>query len=194
MISYSMKTRWQLAVAVLPLLGAPALAAQPESQMVVSTLGLSGHQIPNSELRDIRGGFDVSPSLSFSFAYQQITSVDGVVVQSILVPQTVLNPSGNRSSTTSFLAANNQGTHAINPVNGDIINLTSKANNGQTIINTVLGGSGITNHVMNQANNTTVNTSTTLDIGISGMNQFLAQGQSFTNAQSGLYYSGSAFR
>ncbi|MDE2240730.1 MAG: hypothetical protein KGJ73_12495, partial [Rhodospirillales bacterium] len=85
-------------------------------------------------------------------------------------------------------------TRTVTPSFNGNINLTTKANNGLTTINTQFGANGLSNVTANQANNTVVSVAATMNIAISGMNAFLTQQQSFANARSELYYAGSAFR
>jgi hypothetical protein len=217
MISYMRRAVGPLTLAALPLLSVPALASTPQTSSVIAMLGLSAQQIAPSELRNIRGGFDLSPSLSISFAFKQIESINGIVVQTIAVPETTVTnlSSGTKMdssevpavtkttspavttasvSSPSVTVTNAAGaTQTVNVPANSNINLTAAANNGLTAINTQLSNSGLTNTTMNQANNTAVSVAATMDISISGLSQFLAQQQSFANPQSGLYY-GSAFR
>jgi hypothetical protein len=201
--------------AALPLLSVPALAATPETSSVIAMLGLSAQQITPGELRNIRGGFDLGPSLSISFAFKQIESVNGIIIQTIAVPQTTVtnlsagtktdssevstvakttSPVTTTTSSPTVTVTNASGaTQTVNAPANSNINLTAAANNGLTAINTQLASNGISNTTMNQANNTAISIATTMNISISGLSQFLAQQQSFANPQSGLYY-GSAFR
>jgi hypothetical protein len=62
--------------------------------------------------------------------------------------------------------------------------VTSVINNGQTSITSQLNNSGITNVIANQANNALLSQMTTMNIGISGLSQWLSQQQTnsaFTN-------------
>lgn len=223
MVPISLKAVGQLAAASLPLLATPALAAQPEGPSAVSALGLSGEQLSLTELSRIRGGFDLNNSLSINFAFQQIEAINGIVVKSIMVPETNVT-AATPSFTTPFAASTQPSTLAttvpsaatstatsttspavlvtdaagntqtVAPSASGAINLTTTANSGLTAITTQFGASGLSNTTMNQANNTAVSVAATMNISISGMSQFLTQQQSFANAQSGLYYAGSAFK
>lgn len=215
MFTHMIRAVGPLMTAALPLLSAPALAATPETSSVIAMLGLSAQQIAPGELRNIRGGFDLGPSLSISFAFKQIESVNGIIIQTIAVPQTTVtglsagiktdasaasavtktaSPAVTTTSVPSVTVTNESGaTQTVNVPASSNVTLTAAANNGLTAINTQLANGGITNMTMNQANNTAISVATTMDIAIAGMSQFLAQQQSFANPQSGLYY-GSAFR
>ncbi len=195
----------------LPLLSPPALAAPPGMPSAVSVLGLSGQQISANELSKIRGGFDLSPSLSISFAFRQIEAINGIVVSSIVVPETNVTAAAAQTSTaassitpslTSTSSSSpaltvtnaNGDTQTVTPSASGAVNLTTTANNGLTTINTQLGANGLSNLTTNQANNTAVSVAATMNINISGLSQFLTQQQSFANTQAGLYYAGSAFK
>lgn len=74
---------------------APALAAGPAADMApggatagafVATQGLARYALGDAALAKIRGGFTVPGGVTFSFGFQQTTSINGTVVQSILVP------------------------------------------------------------------------------------------------------------
>ncbi|MDE2240745.1 MAG: hypothetical protein KGJ73_12570, partial [Rhodospirillales bacterium] len=86
MVRYSIKTLACLTAGTLPLLAMPAKAAAPRAGPEISALGLSGQQIPPSELDTIRGGFNLGAGLSIGFAFKQIEAVNGIVVKSIMVP------------------------------------------------------------------------------------------------------------
>ncbi len=207
MIPLSIKIAGQLATASLVLLAGPARASPPGTPAAIAALGLSGQQISLKELGGIRGGFDLAPSLSISFAFKQIEAINGIVVKSIMVPETNLTGAASSASTIAGVGTSrsastpsvtvtdaNGNTQTITPSANNTINLTATGNNGQTVINTQLGSSGLNNITTNVASNTAVSVAATLNIGISGLSQFLTQQQSFANTQSGLYYAGSAFK
>jgi hypothetical protein len=224
MFSHVIKAAGPLATAALPLLGAPALAAGPETSSVVAMLGLSGQQISPRELGNIRGGFDLSPSLSISFAFKQVEAINGIIIQSIVVPVTTVTdlsadtntvsssvtssgspsvssatsavtPTTSTTSSPSVTVTNAAGsTQTVTPSGSNTINLTTVANNGLTVINTQLGSNGLSDVTTNQANNTAVSVSSTMDFAIGGLSQFLTQQESFANIQSGLYTTGSGFK
>ncbi len=209
MVRYSIKTTACLTAGALTLLATPAKAAPPGAGMEISALGLSGQQIPPNELNNIRGGFNMGAGLSISFAFKQIEAVNGIIVKSIMVPEINVTAAAGTSATS-----HGNGTPYVTPVNTPAvlvtdatgttqtvtqsssgnINLTTKANNGQTTINTQFGANGLSNLMANQANNTAVSVAATMNIAISGMSGFLTQQQTFANARSGLYYAGSAFK
>lgn len=184
----------------LPLFSTFAWAAPPDTPANLSTLGLSGQQIGPNELRYIRGGFELSPSLSISFAFKQIQAVNGIIVKSIMVPETNITPtavpslSGSNTSPAVTVTDAAGSTQTVTPSSNGNITVSSTTNNGQTTIGTQLGSNGLATVTENQANNASVSVASTINIAISGMSQFLTRQQSFANMQSGLYYAGSAFK
>jgi len=79
--------------------------------------GLS--QLSPQDLDGIRGGFNLTPELSVNFAFQQIATIDGIVVQSILVPMTTLTSS---SGTPQVIVS------AIVPTPASTVNTSSDVN------------------------------------------------------------------
>ncbi len=70
----------------------PALAQGPKSaahgaEAFVAAAGLGRYALGDAALAKARGGFATAGGISFNFGFQQITSINGTVVQSILVPQ-----------------------------------------------------------------------------------------------------------
>ena len=205
MIRHSIKALGWFSAAALPLLSTPAWASPAPAGMEIASLGLTGQQIPNGELRNIRGGFSLGNNLSINFAFKQIEAVNGIIVKSIMIPQTNVTAAAASSSSSplvtipssapSVVVTDSTGaSKTITPSSGSAVNLATRANNGLTVINTQLGSNGISNLTTNQANNTAISVAATMDIAITGMSQFLTQQQSFANVQSGMYYTSSAFK
>ena len=67
------------------LLAAPACFAAPAPGLV-NAPWLQRAALGDAALAGIRGGFDVTPKLTIDFAYQQITSINGTVVATVLIP------------------------------------------------------------------------------------------------------------
>ncbi|MBB5371989.1 hypothetical protein [Acidocella aromatica] len=168
---------------------APAANALPSAPAIVTIPGAV--QLTSAQLGAIRGGFDISPSLSIDFAFQQIDTVGGTVIQSIMVPNVTLT---SASSAIPITVTNGAGSNTITPASGSNITLTSTANSGLTTIVSTLGGSGISNVVSNQANNALVGVATTMNIAITGMTPWLTQQQINTNIQNSLYYNNGSFK
>lgn len=73
---------------------APVLAADPVASApphvhaghALAVQGLARYALGDAALAKIRGGFSVPGGIAFSFGFQQTTSINGTVVQNILVP------------------------------------------------------------------------------------------------------------
>ena len=162
----------------------------------VAGAGLKQYAMSNRQLGAIRGGMEWNGA-SFSFAFEQVTTVDGVVVSGILEQngaasayENMTNPVGSCSPSCST------GTSVTFSVtNGTVSPLSSSpgwtantsftpgtpiigtANNGQTIISTTLGPDGTINSITNTANGQLINQSTVLSVGVTGLAQSIAAEQ-----------------
>lgn len=58
----------------------------------------------DTQLGNIRGGFDVSPNLTINFGFQQITSLDNKIISSIVVPNITISPTSGRFSSLNQFA------------------------------------------------------------------------------------------
>ena len=184
-----------LASAAAPITGADGNGIGP--------LLLGPTQLSTRELSTIRGGFDLSPNMSISFAFSQVDSLGGTIIQSIMVPKTTLTQNSSPvtvnitgGGNTNLIQQSSTGNtempigNATVPLNittptqagASSITVTSTVNNGQTVVLSQLASSGITNVIQNQANNSQmISQMTTMNIDISGMSQWLSQQQaSFT--------------
>lgn len=158
------------AVLVGPLAGAATPFGTDTTPVVVYSLRLHGNELASSALADIRGGFELTPSLTINFGFSQIASIGQNVVQSIIVPMmTVTNGQTNVTPEIS------DGSNTNVQRSGSMISITSTADQGQTTFLTQLANSGVTNMIQNQANNKLIQQATTMHIGISGMSQWLSQ-------------------
>ncbi|OYV34684.1 MAG: hypothetical protein B7Z81_09720 [Acidocella sp. 20-61-6] len=128
--------------------------------------------------------------MSISFGFQQLNYVGSEIVQSILVPMTTLT----KGATTAPVYVTSGGTTTLQPTGTSGVNVTSTANNGQTLIMSQLNNSGITNVISNQANNVSLSQVTTMSIGIAGMTQWLSQQQVASALAHGLTFGQGAFR
>jgi hypothetical protein len=157
---------------------------------MISFLKLSSSQLSRQDLEKIRGGFDLKPGLSISFAFQQVDYQGTKAIQSILVPLTTLTSGsggavayvagGDTTILTQQGAGNtpptNVGGNTIQlPTGASSITLSSKLNNGATVVLSSLGSNGISNMITNMANNTILSQVTTMNFEITGMSQWLAQ-------------------
>ncbi len=76
---------------------APSVSPQPgfgtEAGLIDST-GLRQYAMTDHQLGKVRGGFFLPSGVGLSFGFQQLTSVNGTVVQGILVPLTKITGNG----------------------------------------------------------------------------------------------------
>ncbi|MGP8025433.1 MAG: hypothetical protein ACLPJJ_01760 [Acidocella sp.] len=178
---------------------AQAAHAAPSPLNIGGEIAIPGAiQLTPAQLANIRGGFDFGPSFSIDFAFQQIDTVNGVVVQSIMVPQvTLTSPSAGTSSSAGVpitVTNSNGSTNTFTPPSGSNVTLTNSANAGLTSVVSNLGGSGISNVISNEANNAMVSVATTANIGITGMSQWLMQQQIHSSIQNSLAFSNGGFK
>lgn len=194
-----------LAYGAPPMNGADGLDA-------ISSLQLGVTQLKTGELGAIRGGFDLSPKLSINFAFQQIDYQGTNVIQSIMVPMTTLSQAAH-NATIAIISSNGAATFmqpsqsdttsgddiqsslpnktpnntTYVPANASDIAVTSTANSGQSVVISQLGSGGITNTIMNQANNTLLSQVTNVNIDISGMSQWLSQQRGSLASSGGVF-------
>lgn len=70
-----------------PVLAQGAKGAADRADAFVAAVGLGRYALGDAALAKARGGFATAGGISFNFGFQQTTSINGTVVQSILVPQ-----------------------------------------------------------------------------------------------------------
>lgn len=184
----------------------------------INSLNLNREQLSSKALESIRGGFDLGPNLSINFAFSQIDSIGSNIVQSIIVPITTLTQDNPNASATvsgsggmpiaqlqmsganiaqgiSNFTPGNAGTSNTNTTNTTVVPtggtnyaIQTVANQGMTSISTQLANNGITNIIQNQANAQMIQQMTSIQIGITGMTQWLSQqrtNSALTNSLSG---------
>lgn len=195
-MSLNLFSKWSSCTALVTLgvYALPAYAEPPASRFsdtnVISSLQLSSSQISRQDLGNIRGGFDLKPGLSISFAFQQVQYQGAKIIQSILVPLTqltsgsggaVANVTGGDTTTLTQQGAGgpaviNVGNNTIQvPAGASSVVLSSTLNNGASVVLSSLGSNGISNMITNMANNTMLSQITTMNVEITGMSQWLAQ-------------------
>jgi hypothetical protein len=152
------------AVAATP----PGFDATPAS--LVRSLHLSGNELASGTLANIRGGFEVTPSLTINFGFSQIDTIGQKIVQSIIMPITTLT--NGQTNVTPQISG---GSTTSVQQNGSVISITSEGDQGQTTILTELANDGVTNLIQNQANDKLIQQTTTMYIGVSGMSSWLSQ-------------------
>ncbi|WP_227075902.1 hypothetical protein [Acidocella sp. KAb 2-4] len=167
--------------------GIPMAQAAPPSggAATIAALNLTGAELSPAQLAQLRGGFDISPGVSIDFSFQQIDSIAGTIVQSIIVPTVTLT---STSGPAPVVVSNGNGDTTIIPPGTANVTLGASGNQGLTNIVTTLGASGIANLVTNQANNTSVSVATTMSIGINGMSQWMTAQQVTSGILNGLNY------
>ncbi len=191
---------------------AQAAHAAPSPLNIGGEIAIPGAiQLTPSQLANIRGGFDFGPSFSIDFSFQQIATVNGVVIQSIMVPQVTVTPPSAWTSPSAdvthpsagtspypgvpiTVTNGNGSTNTFTPPSGSNVTLTNSASGGLTSVVSNLGGSGISNVISNEANNAMVSVATTANIGITGMSQWLVQQQIHSSIQNSLAYSNGGFK
>ncbi|GLR67759.1 hypothetical protein GCM10010909_24400 [Acidocella aquatica] len=207
-MSFNRFTKWSshtvfvTAVLFSPLAyAAPPVSSAPDNNEI-NSLQLAALQLPYQALGQIRGGFDVKPGLSISFAFQQVDYQGKTVIQSILVPLTTLTSgsggaiasvTGGGTTTLTQQGAGdptviNVGGNTIQvPAGTSSITLSSSINQGASVVISSLGGGGISNIISNTANNMMLSQVTTMNVEITGMSQWLAQQGSGLGAVGGAF-------
>ena len=201
MFSYLLSKWSPYAIFAATIMAGPLAYAAPATNGTdsLNMLQFGAAQLGTSELATIRGGFDLSSSLSINFTFQQIDYQGTNIIQSIIVPMTTLTQTA--PSAASVIISQNgtaTGTSSSNdtvvtPGNASSITVSSTANNGQSVVISQLGGSGITNIITNQANNTLLSQVTNMNIDISGMSQWLSQQRNDLASSGGAFVSSSFF-
>ena len=159
--------------------------------------------LDDSLLGDIRGGLDIGPGVTLSFAFQQSTFVNHDLAQSIVIPTLTVSPgsastAAASSSTPSVGIPSLAGFGMTAPVRNagipaqsatTIINngtlqttvsasaatVQSLVNSGVASIVSTLGNGGVTNVISNTLNNQLVQQVINVQIGITGLSQLLHQ-------------------
>jgi hypothetical protein len=75
----------EVTVRAAPIAPQPASAAEPAS---LAGVELKPYALNNVQLGEIRGGFSLPGGVTLSFGFQQLSSLNGTLIQSILVPLT----------------------------------------------------------------------------------------------------------
>ena len=161
--------------------------------------------LDDSQLGQVRGGIDSGSGVELNFAFQQSTVINNDVVQNVILPTITVagngttasvagstisdasRPAGSGFNAPSFLGTGRTApadiaTSAITPGmivnNGQVLQtnpLASSTPNGITVMS-AFGTAGLTNLVANTANNQLVQQMTTINVGVSGLQQLLQQG------------------
>lgn len=158
--------------------------------------------LDDSELGEVRGGFEAAPGVEFNFAFQQQTFVNQNLVQSVIVPTLTVTPStavvslasspfdfasaaAPTSGATNATTLNGAPVQTLAPrsvmlsTNGGVFqsipSLPGVNAGGTTAVSTGLGTTGLANVITNTQNAQLVQQVTTIGIGVSGLQQLLRQ-------------------
>ena len=168
----------------------------------VATAGLRQYAMSNHQLNTIRGGMEMPNGAILNFGFEQVTTVNGVVVSGILVQNGAASAYQGTLGTTactactsgtsvSYNVTNGKGTLSapqgwsgtpITLTPGKTTTITGTANDGQTVVTTQFSPSGIYNDIGNIANNQLINQSTIMTFGVTGLAQSIAAEQAVNSA------------
>ena len=172
-----------------PAVAAPGPGAQAAAAFIAGA-GLKQYAMTNDQLGNVRGGFYNTNGVRLSFGFQQLTSVNGKLVQSILVPNTDIT-NGVRipiyvTGETSWKTTATETSGTTTPA----ITVTTIGNNAQTAIQTALSGGSVVNSISNTANNQLITQATTENINLGGLSASVAAAQAINNVLNALNRAG----
>jgi hypothetical protein len=173
---------------VLPPAGARAVGAD-----LVASAELTHYAMSNRQLETVRGGMSMPNGVTVNFGFQQITTVNGMVVEGVMVqngtasefstdnfPTSPCSGSGY-SSGVSITTTNGKATLSATPPSWTPVSpgtaIIVKADNGETVINTELGPNAIINGISNIANGQVISQATIMNIDVTGLAQSIAAEQ-----------------
>ncbi|HEY1855746.1 hypothetical protein [Acidocella sp.] len=158
---------WLLTVAAWPG-GAWGQSVAADPVGLLASAGFAQYSLTDAQLGKIRGGFSLPNGISFSFGFQQETSVNGAVIQSVIVPDTALT-----ANLTQIPVYVDQTKALSLPVGGTAANIpitvTTMTNAGATAIQTTLSSGGIVNSISNSVNNQDIEQVSQMSISVSGL-------------------------
>ncbi len=189
-----------VAPAMLPAMVSPLGAGTGAD--FVATVGLRQYAMSNRQLNTVRGGMELPNGAMLNFGFEQVTTVNGVVVSGILVQNGAASAyQGTLGSTTctacksatsvSYNVTNGKGTLSapqgwsgtpITLTPGKTTTISGTANDGQTVVTTQLGPNGLVNSIGNIANNQLIDQSTIMTFGITGLVQSITAEQAVNSA------------
>jgi hypothetical protein len=131
------------------------------------------------------GSHNITPIVTTSTTdgIQNVTGGGGTTTLATTGATNTPIPNTSTSTSTPTPAPTTNNVQA--PSNN--INLTSTANGGATIVQSQLGGSGITNVISNTANNAMISQMTTMNIAIAGMSSWISQQRSSFSSGGGAF-------
>lgn len=156
--------------------------------MLVALAGVP--EVPSSELRTMRGGFELPGGISVNFGLESSTllrnqqDAAASVIQSFTVNGTATGSSisGQVTQTTNGVTTNS----SLGAGNGPISQLAT-ANDGATSVLTTLGAGGLSTLINNAASNQIIQHTQVLNLDVSGLEQRMSQhGASFSAVSSAL--------
>jgi hypothetical protein len=156
---------WLLVVAAWPG-GASGQSVAADPAGLLAPAGLAPYSLTDAQLGKIRGGFSLPNGISFSFGFQQETSVNGAVIQSVIVPDTALT-----ANLTQIPVYVDQTKALSLPVGGATVpvTVTTMTNASATSIQTTLSNGGIANSISNAVNNQDIEQVSQMSISVSGL-------------------------
>src|SRR5204863_9838589 len=120
-----------------------------------------------------------------NFSFQEATYVNHNLTQSIIVPTMTFSPGSAAASGGTMTTTGSGVVGVASPATQMQVSAPSQVvqslvNGGMTAVVSSLGGSGVTNHISNTANNQLVQQVITANIGITGLGQAIQQGVALT--------------
>jgi hypothetical protein len=141
----------------------PARLANAERK-AAAALDLEGMALKTHQLTRIRGGFDPAPGVTVNFGFQQTIFADHRLIQSTIVPDTTIAISPGQTAVAAPAGAATTVAAPLLPADQTPVTVISEA-----------GAGGVTNLFRNTANGQLVQQVTSINIGITGLNQMLAR-------------------
>lgn len=125
-------------------------------------------RVGDSELGEMRAGFSLPGGISLDFGFTSSTYLNGASdpVQTLNV---AFSGSGSNYSGSATITSNGVTETASLTTSGTTTSVLTTVNNGLTSVQTVIGSSGLTTIVSNQANNQTIQQVQTLNMTTSGL-------------------------
>ncbi len=131
-----------------------------------------GEVVALAEMEEMRAGFDMPGGLTVRFGFDISHSLNGQVVQRLVMPTSTITPHAHNLPVT---LTDSQGTRTL--TNATLPqDLQSLANGGATRLATSLGANGVVTLLQNTASNQLIQRSAALNFDISGMRSMLDRG------------------
>jgi hypothetical protein len=151
-----------LLAAAVPGAACAQAGADPAGRLAPA--GLARYSLTDAQLGKIRGGFSLPSGMSFSFGFQQETSVNGAMIQSIIVPDTVLT--ANLTTIPVYV----DGTSLPGGLSSSVpVTVTAMTDAGATSVQTTLSSGGVVNSITNSLNNQAIVQVSRITLSVSGL-------------------------